>query len=153
MTTATRPIDHTAADAAHAALLGALAARAAVPRDADFERYTGHPMDPRTPDEDTLTADEAEEQAADEVLTTTEPLADWIAKKCDCDQGRAPIDTTKFDDVDLIDCDRVPVLLACLLGGDEMQMHAASNRLRTLFLQAERKTIGQRAAQLLAGAL
>lgn len=102
-------------------------------------------------DEDALTADEAESQAADEVLTTTEPLADWIAKKCDCDQGRAPIDTTKLEDVDLIDCDRVPVLLACLLAGDYAQMKAASCRLRTLFLQAERKTVGQRAAQLLAG--
>lgn len=152
MTTA-RTIDHTAADAAHAVLLGALAARAAVPRDADFGRYTGEFMDPRTPDDDTLTADEAESQAADEVLTTTEPLADWIAKKCDCDQGRAPIDTTKFEDVDLIDCDRVPVLLACLLAGDESQMRAASSRLRTLFLQAERKTVGLRAAQLLAGVL
>lgn len=51
MTTATsRPIDYAAADKAHAALLGALAARAAVPRDADFGRYTGHPMDPRTPE-------------------------------------------------------------------------------------------------------
>lgn len=106
---------------------------------------------PELPDDDALTADEAESQAADEVLTTTEPLADWLAKKCDCDQGRAPIDTTKFDDVDLIDCDRVPVLLACLLAGDFAQMKAASCRLRTLFLQAERKTVGQRAAQLLAG--
>ena len=100
-------------------------------------------------------ADDAQAQAEDEILTTTEPLADWIAKKCDCDQGRAPIDTTKFDDVDLIDCDRVPVLLACLLAcllaGDESQMRAASNRLRTLFLAAERKTVGQRTAQLLAG--
>lgn len=96
-------------------------------------------------------ADDAQSQAEDEVLTTTEPLADWLANKCDCDQGRAPIDTTKLEDVDLIDCDRVPVLLACLLAGDESQMRAASSRLRTLFLQAERKTVGQRAAQLLAG--
>lgn len=42
--------DHAAAEAAHAALLGALAARAAVPRDADFGRYTAHSMDPRTPE-------------------------------------------------------------------------------------------------------
>jgi len=98
-------------------------------------------------------ADDAQAQAEDEILTTTEPLAGWIAKKCDCDQGRAPIDTTRFADVDLIDCDRVPVLLACLLAGDEFQMRAASNRLRTLFLAAERKTVGQRAAQLLAVSL
>jgi len=101
-------------------------------------------------DEGALTVEDAESQAADEVLTTTEPLADWIAKKCDCDQGRAPIDTTKLEDDDLIDCDRVPVLLACLLAGDFAQMKAASCRLRTLFLQAERKTVGHRAAQLLA---
>lgn len=98
-------------------------------------------------------ADDAQAQAEDEILTTTEPLADWIAKKCDCDQGRAPIDTTKLEDVDLIDCDRVPVLLACLLAGDFAQMKAASCRLRTLYLQAERKTVAQRAAELLAGAL
>lgn len=96
-------------------------------------------------------ADDAQAQAEDEVLTTTEPLADWLAKKCDCDQGREPIDTTKLEDVDLIDCDRVPVLLACLLAGDYPQMQAASRRLSTLFLAAERKTVGQRAAQLLAG--
>ncbi len=97
-------------------------------------------------------ADDAQAQAEDEILTTTEPLADWIAKKCDCDQGRAPIDTTKLEDVDLIDCDRVPVLLACIVAGDYPQMQAASRRLRELFLAAERKTVGQRAAQLLAGA-
>jgi hypothetical protein len=98
-------------------------------------------------------ADDAQAQAEDEILTTTEPLADWIAKKCDCDQGRAPIDTTKLEDVDLIDCDRVPVLLACIVAGDYQQMNAASRRLRALFLATERKTVGQRAAQLLAGAL
>ena len=47
---AIRKIDEPAADKAHAALLGALAARAAVPRDADFGRYTGEFMDPRTPE-------------------------------------------------------------------------------------------------------
>lgn len=61
---AIRKIDGPAADAAHAALLGALAARAAVPRDADFGRYTAHPMDPRTPepeddDTDPVTASDA----------------------------------------------------------------------------------------------
>lgn len=61
---AIRKINAPAADAAHATLLGALAARAAVPRDADFGRYTAHPMDPRTPepeddDTDPVTASDA----------------------------------------------------------------------------------------------
>ena len=108
---------------------------------------------PELPDDDTLTADEAQSQAEDEMLTTAEPLADWIAKRCDNDQGRGPINTTRFADVDLIDCDRVPVLLACLLAGDFAQMKAASCRLRTLYLKAERKAVQARAAELQGGAL
>lgn len=100
-------------------------------------------------DDDTLTPDEAEAVAIDELLTTTEPLADWIAKKCDCDQGRAPIDTTKLAAVDLIDCDRVPVLLAAIVNGTRDLERTAIDRLRDLYLRAERKALGQRTAELL----
>ncbi len=56
--TAARQIDHPAADAAHAALLGALATRAVQPRDVaqracfdpDYGVYEAHPLDPRTPE-------------------------------------------------------------------------------------------------------
>ena len=76
---------------------------------------------PELLDDDTPSEDDCRSQAEDELLTTAEPLADWIAKRCDCDQGRAPIDTARFEDVDLIDCDRVPMLLACIVAGDYAQ--------------------------------
>ena len=108
---------------------------------------------PELLDDDQPSEDDARDQAEAELLTTAEPLADWIAKRCDCDQGRAPIDVARFEDVDLIDCDRVPVLLACIVAGDYAQMKAAACRLRTLYLKAERKAVEVRTAELLAGAL
>lgn len=148
-------LDHAAADAAHAALLGALATRALRPAfDRDLGPYTSHPMDPRTPESvaDAVSEDDAQSLAESELCTTTEPLADWLAKRCDCDQGRAPIDTSRLRDIDLIDSDRVPVLLAALFDGDDSLQRAAISRLRALYLKAERKTVGQRAAELLAQA-
>ena len=108
---------------------------------------------PELADDDTPSEDDCRSRAEDELLTTAEPLADWIAKKCDCDQGRAPINTARFEDVDLIDCDRMPVLLACIVAGDYAQMKAAACRLRTLYLKAERKAVEARTAELLASAL
>ena len=106
---------------------------------------------PELLDDDQLSEDEARDQAVAELLTTAEPLADWIAKRCDCDQGRAPIDIAEFEDVDLIDCDRVPVLLACIVEGDYAQMKAAACRLRTLYLKAERRAVEARVEQLMTG--
>ena len=108
---------------------------------------------PELDDDDTPSEADCHDRAEAELLTTAEPLADWIAKKCDCDQGRAPIDTARFEDIDLIDCDRVPVLLACIVAGDYAQMKAAACRLRTLYLKAERKAVEARTAELLASAL
>lgn len=104
---------------------------------------------PELPADDEITPDEAHDRAVAELLTTTEPLADWIAKKCGCDQGRAPIDLGRFEDVDLIDCDRVPVLLAAVIAGDWTQQKAAAGRLAALYQQAERKQVAARAAELL----
>ena len=108
---------------------------------------------PELLDDDTPSEDDCRSQAEDELLTTAEPLADWIAKRCDCDQGRAPIDTARFEDVDLIDCDRVPMLLACIVAGDYEQIKAAACRLRTLYLKAERRAVEARTTELLASAL
>lgn len=102
-------------------------------------------------DDDAPSEADCHDRAEAELLTTAEPLADWIAKKCDCDQGRAPIDTARFEDIDLIDCDRVPVLLACIVAGDYAQMKAAACRLRTLYLKAERKAVEARTEQLMTG--
>lgn len=104
---------------------------------------------PELPADDEITPDEAHDRAVSELLTTAEPLADWIAKKCDCDQGRAPIDLGRLEDVDLIDCDRVPVLLAAMVAGDWQQQKVAAGRLAALYLKAERKTVATRAAELL----
>ena len=108
---------------------------------------------PELLDDDTPSEDDCRSQAEDELLTTAEPLADWIAKRCDCDQGRQPINTGRLQDVDLIDCDCVPVLLACIVAGDYSQMRAAACRLRTLYLKAERRAVEARTTELLASAL
>ncbi len=94
---------------------------------------------PELPGDDQPSEDDARDQAEAELLTTAEPLADWIAKRCDCDQGREPIDVARFEDVDLIDCDRVPVLLAAMVAGTKAQQLTAACRLRTLYLKAERR--------------
>ena len=106
---------------------------------------------PELADDDELTADEAQEQAEAELLTTAEPLADWIAKGCDCDAGRDPINVHAVEDIDIADTDSIPLLLAAIVGGFRCQQGAAIERLRTLYLRAERASVDARAAQLLSG--
>jgi len=152
--------NYAAADAAHAALLGALAARATAKRGVSM-REAQEAYDSRAEpeqDEDALTPDEAESQAEDEVLATAEPLADWMAKQCACDQGREPVNLLAMRraepdlSVDLSDCNSVPVLLAAIMIGYYPEQRAAVARLRTLYLQSERQTVSKRAAVLLGDA-
>lgn len=120
--------------------------------DPDYGVYAAHPMDPRTPDplDGELSADDAHDMAVAELLTTAEPAADWIAKQCDCDQGRAPIDTLHIGAEAIMDCASVPLLHALILGGDRHQAHRAADRLAALYKRAEGELIGRRTQEILA---
>lgn len=106
---------------------------------------------PELPADDELLPHEAHGRAVDELLTTAEPLADWIAKACACDAGRAPIDTLGVTALQLLDTDSIPLLLACILAGDSQQADRAARRLRDLYVGSEKKAIEARAAALMRG--
>lgn len=94
----------------------------------------------------------ARDQAIAELLTTAEPAADWIAKACDYDQGRAPINTLHIGGHAILECTSVPVLLALILNGTAQQQVRAADRLAYLYRTAETPWIAQRAAELLEAA-
>lgn len=121
--------------------------------DRDYGTYTGHPLDPRTDDSDDLTPDDARQQATDQILGHAESVADWMAKACDCDEGRIALDVSAVDAVQIIDGSPA-LLVAVLMTGDNTQALRALHKLRELAAKAFAPEIDGRAADLLAeGAL
>lgn len=120
--------------------------------DPDYGSYTAHPMDPRTPepDDDALTADDARSEATDQVLSYAEGVADWLAKACDCDAGRQPLDVRALDAVQIME-GPPHLLLTVLMNGDNTQALRALHRMRDLAAKHFAPEIDSRAAQLLAG--
>jgi hypothetical protein len=123
--------------------------------DADYGSYTGHPMDPRSPCDccnEVMTADEARGEATDQILSFAESVADWMAKACDCDEGRMPLDVRDLEPLQIIEGSPA-LLVACLMNGDNSQVLRAVHKLREMAAKNFATEIDERAAELLAAAL
>lgn len=148
-------LDHDAAATAMAALRKAQAEHPAlqgrrIPRNADYGPYTGHPMDPRTDDldDETMTREDAEYEATEQLLSYAESVADWLAKACDTDAGRQPLDVRALEPLQIIEGDPA-LLLTVLMNGDQLQAMRALHRLRELAAAAFKREITERADELM----
>jgi hypothetical protein len=140
---AERALLHTAAQAMNAALRPCF--------DADYGSYTAHPMDPRNDDDDSLTPDQAHDEAAEQVLSYAESVADWLAKACDTDAGRMPLDVRALEPLQIIEGSPA-LLLSVLMNGDNSQVLRAVHGLREMAGKHFAAEINERSAQLLAEA-
>jgi hypothetical protein len=102
--------------------------------------------------EETLTAEQAHDEATDQILSFAESVADWMAKACDCEEGRLPLDVSALEPLQIIE--GLPALLvAVLMNGDNSQVLRAVYRLREMAAKNFAAEIDERAAELLAAAL
>lgn len=120
--------------------------------DPDYGAFFGQPGDPRTPDDDdeAITPEQAQDQAAAEWLSTPAKVAAWLMKHCDTPAGRKPV-----EGIDALHADEVmelPIvgLLAVLMTGTDEQALIARRMLRDDALEINHTEIGKRAAELLA---
>ena len=118
--------------------------------DADYGSFSGHWLDPRTPEPDlsVMTQDEAQSEAAEQILSHAESVADWLAKACDTPAGREPLDVRALEPVQIME-GAAPMLLAVLMNGDNTQALRALHRLRELAAVEFKREIDERAASLL----
>lgn len=117
--------------------------------DADYGAYKFHPLDPRTDDSDTLTPDQAHDEATDQILSYAESVADWLAKACDTDAGRMPLDVRDLEPLQIIEGSPA-LLVAVLMTGDNTQVLRAVHGLREMAGKNFAAEINERAALLLA---
>lgn len=117
--------------------------------DADYGTFSDHWLDPRTTElvEET-TEDDARSEATEQVLNYSESVADWLAKACDCEAGRQPIDVRALTPLQIIE-GAPHLLLAVLMNGDNTQALRALHRLRELAAVEFRREIAERAAAIL----
>lgn len=120
--------------------------------DADYGAYNAHPLDPRTDDDDGLTPEQARDEASEQILSYAESVADWLAKACDCDEGRLPLDVRDLEPLQIIEGSPA-LLLTVLMNGDNGQVLRAVHGLRDMAAKHFAAEINERAAQLLAEAL
>ena len=143
--------------AAERAILGTVA-DAVQPRDvsqracfdADYGSFSDHWLDPRTPEpgEFEISPEDAESEATEQILSHAESVADWLAKACDTDAGRMPMDVRALEPVQIME-GAAPMLLAVLMNGDNTQALRALHRLRELAGKHFEREISERAGQLL----
>lgn len=120
------------------------------PVDRDYGSYSAHPMDPRTPEpgEFEISPEDAESEATEQILSHAESVADWLAKACDTDAGRMPLDVRALEPVQIME-GAAPMLLAVLMNGDNTQALRALHRLRELAGKHFEREISERKEQLL----
>lgn len=122
--------------------------------DSDYGAFADHPMDPRSPCDccdEVMTADEAKGEATDQILSFAESVADWLAKACDCDEGRIPLDVSALEPLQIIEGSPA-LLMTVLMNGDNSQVLRAVHKLREMAAKNFAAEIDERAAQLLAEA-
>ena len=100
-------------------------------------------------EEEALTADQAHDEATDQILSFAESVADWMAKACDCDKGRLPLDVRDLEPLQIIEGSPA-LLVAVLMNGDNSQVLRAVHKLRELAAKNFAAEIDERAAELLA---
>ena len=117
--------------------------------DADYGSFSAHWADPRTEqDDEAMTPEQAEEEAAEQILSHAESVADWLAKACDTDAGRMPLDVRALEPVQIME-GGAAMLLAVLMNGDNTQALRALHRLRELAGKHFEREISERKEQLL----
>ena len=103
-------------------------------------------------EEEALTPDQAHDKATDQILSFAESVADWMAKACDCDAGRRPLDVRDLEPLQIIEGSPA-LLVSVLMNGDNSQVLRAVYRLREMAAKNFAAEIDARAAELLAAAL
>jgi len=99
-----------------------------------------------------LTPEQAHDEASEQILSYAESVADWLAKACDCDEVRLPLDVRDLEPLQIIEGSPA-LLLTVLMNGDNGQVLRAVHGLRDMAAKHFAAEINERAAQLLAEAL
>jgi hypothetical protein len=99
-------------------------------------------------DDDELTEDDARDQATDQILSYAESVADWLAKACDTDAGRQPLDVRALEPQQIIEGEPA-MLLTVLMNGDQKQAQQALFRLRELAAKNFAREINERTVELM----
>ena len=147
----TRDMTRAAAQAAQVALFGTILSAVQPANvgqrfsyDDAYGHFNAHPADPRTDDDEALSADDARDMATDHVLSYAESVADWLAKACDTPAGRAALDVSALSAGQVIE-GTPATLLAVLMTGDNTQALRALHRLRELAGRAFAAEVAERA--------
>ena len=131
-----------------AAILSHYSAQAALASDAAlYGPYLGHALDPRTPDDDRISEDEAEEAATDELVRTPYEVAFWLDKAVGHNPDPMPWCRETIWDVQ--HCSDVRRLLVLVMDGNGSQIINAAKRLRELYVAAHKAEIAERASEIL----
>jgi hypothetical protein len=140
---------NTAVSAAEkAAILGHYSAQAALASDAClYGPALGHPMDPRTPDDDRMSDADALEAATDELVRTPYNVTFWLDQAVGIDTSAMPACTESIWNV--THCNDVRRLLCLVMDGNNAQIVNAAKRMRELYVAAHKGEIAGRAAELL----
>lgn len=109
-------------------------------------------MDPRSPQNDAPTADDARDAAREHILSYADSVADWLAKACDTPAGREPLDVSALTEVEVISGTPALLMAVLMTGNNNTQALRAVYRLRELAAMAFRVEIDGRTASILAGA-
>lgn len=137
-------------DGCKSAILSHYSAQAALASDAClYGPALCHPMDPRTPDDDSLTPEEALEAATDEAVRTPYSVAWWLDQTVGRDTSAMPACTESIWQITHMTS--VPRLLTLVMDGNNAQIINAAKRLRELYVSAQSVEIAERAAELLKG--
>jgi hypothetical protein len=131
-----------------AAILSHYTAQAALASDAAlYGPALGHPLDPRTPDDDRMSEDEAKEAATDELVRCPYDVTFWLDQHVGIDTDSMPACTETIWQV--THCSDVRRLLTLVMDGNNAQIINAAKRLRELYVEAHKFEIAERAAELL----
>ena len=108
-----------------------------------------HPMDPRTDDDDSPTAEEAQEAATDELARTPYSVAWWLNQTVGNDTSAMKPCTENIWQVS--HSSDVRRLLTLVMDGNNAQIVNAAKRLRELYVEAHASEISARASEILRG--
>jgi hypothetical protein len=131
-----------------AAILSHYSAQAALASDAALNGPAlGHPLDPRTPDDDRISQEEAADMATEEYLRTPCNVTFWLEHQCG--DKTEPVQMGSETIWTITHSNEVPRLLSLVMDGNNAQIVNAAKRLRELFLAAHKSDISARAAEIL----
>jgi hypothetical protein len=117
--------------------------------EATWGPWNGDSSDPRAPDSDYMTADEAEQEAREDVLCTPDDLAEFIWDTCA--RKTTLVRAHRIDELALQEAP-AHVLLAVIVNGTDAQANTARHLLREQMLahDVSKFSVERRASELLA---